>query len=388
MSGKIRLTHVITSLNMGGAEMMLYRLLKHIDRDRFENQVICMIPPGEVGESIRDLDIPVISLGMRSGSPSLTALIRLCRLFHDEKTALVHTWMYHADLLGGLAGLLTGIPVIWGIRNTSLDPAFVKKSTIRVAHLNAWLSKWIPQRVVVCSDEARNQHIKIGYAASKFVTIPNGFDLDIIYPDAAARTFIRKQIGLNPDGLLIGQVARFDPLKDHQNFTKAAGLFLNQNSQTHFLLCGGGITWENEPLKMWINSTGSPSNFHLLGQRTDIPQIMNSLDICTLSSSGEAFPNVLAEAMACGVPCVATDVGDTAYLIGDTGLTVLPGDPSALAAGWEQLLQLSVDERRSLGDRARQRIQQHFRIDQIAHRYEALYQQMAGEKSRYSPGNP
>jgi glycosyltransferase involved in cell wall biosynthesis len=381
VSGKTKVTHIITSLDIGGAEMMLYRLLEHIDRDRFESRVISLVQMGVVGARIRALGIPVQSLEMRPGRPSLRALSQLIRILRQECPNIIHTWMYHADLLGGLTGFLTGTPVIWGIHNTSLDPAVVKTGTMRVVQINARLSKWIPRRIIVCSNDARNQHTRIGYSSKIFVTIPNGFDLDIFSPNAAAYSSLRRELNIGQDDFLIGLVARFDPLKDHQTFIKAADLFLNKHPQTHFLLCGGGISWQNENLKIWINSAGTPSNFHLLGPRNDIPYIMNGLDINTLSSLAEAFPNVIGEAMACGIPCVATNVGDTAYLIGDTGISVPPKEPQALAEGWGQLLSMSPEERHALGERARQRIQQNFGITQIAQRYEALYEQIVeGEK--------
>jgi glycosyltransferase involved in cell wall biosynthesis len=167
------------------------------------------------------------------------------------------------------------------------------------------------------------------------------------------------------------------PLKDHQTFTEAAGLFLARHSQAHFLLCGRDISWENEMLSKWINAAGSRSNFHLLGHRDDIPRIMNGLDVNTLSSIGEAFPNVLGEAMACGVPCVTTDVGDAAEIVGDTGIVVPPGDPQALAQGWEQIINMTVQERVKLGERARERIRSRYQIQQIAKQYESLYREVA-----------
>jgi glycosyltransferase involved in cell wall biosynthesis len=375
-AGSLKLIHLITSLDVGGAEMMLYRLLKHIDRGHFENQVICMIPPGAVREKIQALGIPVISLEMQSGSPSLDALFRMTRLLRGERPDILHTWMYHADLLGGLAGFLSGTPVIWGIHNWSLDPNMVKRSTIKVVRMNARLSRWIPRKIIICSDKTRDQHITYHYAPDKFITIPNGFDLENFTPDASMRGSFRKELGLDPDAFLIGMVARFDPLKDYRNFTQAAGLFLKQHPQAHFLLCGKDITWENKALSQWIDDAGPRLNFHLLGQQDDIPRFMNALDVNTLSSSGEAFPSVLGEAMACGVPCVATDVGDTAYLIGDSGFTVPPKDPQALSGGWGRLLEMSGAERAALGERARQRIEQYFSITQITRRYEALYQQI------------
>ena len=376
--GPMKLTHIITSLDMGGAEIMLYRLLEHIDRDRFENKVISLIPAGEVGDKIQALGIPVRSLGMRSRRPTVSALFRLWNLLRREPPALLQTWMYHADLLGGLAGLLTHIPVVWGIHNVSLDPMAIKRSTIRVVNLNSSFSSWLPRRIVSCSEAAYKIHVNIGYNPKKFVIIPNGINLSEFHPDPEARASLRRELGLFPDTFVIGLVARFDPLKDHLTFVEAARLCCLRHPQIHFLMCGKDISRENKALSGWIESAGIRENCHLLGSRDDIPHVMAGMDINTLSSIGEAFPNVLGEAMACGVPCVATDVGDSSLIIGDTGMVVPPKDPQALADAWERLLRLSAEERLTLGERARQRIQQLFNIVQITHRYEDLYEQIVG----------
>ncbi len=369
----IRIVFVITGLNMGGAETMFYRLLAVLDRDRFTPEVVSLSDEGVYGTKIRSLNIPIHSLGMRSGIPSPWAFFRLVDILRRIRPAVIQTWMYHADLIGGLAGLVVRVPVIWGIRNYSLDPAFVKEGTIRVARLNARLSKRIPQKVVVCSDGARRQHVGIGYDPGKFVTIPNGYNLDQFRPAPPARSSLRHELGLDPNAFLIGLVARFDPLKDHQTFIKAAAIFLGQFPDTHFVLCGSGISLENAAIVRWIDAAGVRAKFHLLGFREDVPYIMAGLDINTLSSVGEAFPNVLGEAMACGIPCVTTDVGDAAEIVGDTGIVVQPGDPQALARGWDQLIELTVQERVSLGERARERIHSLYDIHQIAKQYEALY---------------
>jgi glycosyltransferase involved in cell wall biosynthesis len=372
----MKLIHIITDLDLGGAETMLYRLLEHIDRARFQNQVISLIPTGVMGDKIKAMGIPVHSLGMRPGKPSLFAFLRLMNLLRKERPDFLQTWMYHADLIGGLAGFLMQIPVVWGIHNTSLDPLFVKSATIRVAHLNARLSGWLPRKIISCSETSRRVHIEIGYPAKKIFVIPNGFDLSIFKPDPTARLALRRELKLSADKLIIGLVARFDPLKDHKNFVEAAGQFFFHYPQTHFLLCGKGITWQNEPLVRWIESAGIRENCHLLGRRDDIPIVMAGLDINTLSSIGEAFPNVLAEAMACGVPSVTTDVGDAAEIVGDTGIVVPARDAQALANGWERLVKLSGQERQELGQRARERIQTHFQIGEIVQRYEKLYGQL------------
>ena len=373
----MRVTHLITSLDVGGAETALFRLLANMDHAKFENHVICLIPAGPTGVKIESLGIPVTAMNMPPGHSTALGLIQLTRFLWKSKPHILQTWMYHADLLGGLAGLLTHTPVVWGIRNTSLDPLAVKSNTIRIVHLNAHLSGWLPRRIVSCSETARRAHVNIGFAPDKFVIIPNGFDLSDFHPNQAARDSLRLELELPPEAFLVGLVARFDPLKDHWTFIQAARHCCLQYPQTHFLLCGEGIAWENETLSGWIDSAGIRANCHLLGRRDDIPHVMAGLDINTLSSIGEAFPNVLGEAMACGVPCVTTDVGDAAEIVGDTGIVVPPGDPQALARGWEQILSLTAQERVRLGERARERIRSRYQIQQVVKQYESLYAEIA-----------
>jgi glycosyltransferase involved in cell wall biosynthesis len=372
----LRVVHIITGLGTGGAEISLLRLLSAMDRDRFDPYVISLANAGPLGEKIRQLGVPVRLLGMDTRCPNPFLLVKLFAWLRQIRPDVIQTWMYHADLLGGLAGFLTRTPVVWGIHNTSLDPLAVKSNTIRIVHLNARLSGWLPRQIVSCSETARRTHVNIGFTPNKFVIIPNGFDLSDFHPNPAARASLRRELGLPPGTFLIGLVARFGPLKDHQTFTQAARQCCLQYPQTHFLLCGGGISWENDALSGWIDSAGIRANCHLLGRRDDIPHVMAGLDINTLSSIGEAFPNVLGEAMACGVPCVTTDVGDAAEIVGDTGIVVPPRDAHALAEGWERMINLSTQERHELGQRARARIQTHYQIGEVVQRYQQLYRQL------------
>lgn len=373
----MKIIHVITGLDMGGAETMLFRLLQHVDRTRFDNQVISLIHAGIVGDQIRTLDIPVSSLGMRSGRFSLRAIMRLTNFIRRERPDIIQTWMYHSDLMGGMAGFLTGTPVVWGIHNTALDPGLVKTNTIWVVNLNSRFSRWLPKQIITCSEAAKKVHQDIGYSSRKMVVIPNGFDLGVFKPDPAARISLRQELSLPPETHMIGLVARFDPLKDHHTFVRAAGHFHQVHPEAHFILCGEGVSDQNNAMNEWIESAGVRANCHLMGRRNDIPRIMAGLDINTLSSVGEAFPNVLGEAMACGIPCVTTDVGDAAEIIGDTGVVVPPKDPNALADGWDKLLILEPEQRSQLGERARQRIQQNYGIVQITRRYEDVYTKVA-----------
>jgi glycosyltransferase involved in cell wall biosynthesis len=291
--------------------------------------------------------------------------------------------MYHADLLGGLAVRLvgSGIPVVWNIRHSNLDPKGNKRTTIWTAKVCARLSNRLPARIVCCSEASRQVHTALGYAPQKMVVIPNGFDLSAFKPDPAARESVRRELGIAADALLIGLVGRFDPQKDHGNFVAAAALLSAAYPEVHFLLCGDGVNWDNQKLAGWIEEAVLRQRFHLLGRREDMPRLTASLDIASSSSSyGEGFPNVIGEAMACGVPCAVTDVGDSAFIVGYTGLVVLPRDPEALAQAWKRLIDMGPEGRQRLGGAARKRILENFNLPDIIARYEALYREAARRK--------
>ena len=215
------------------------------------------------------------------------------------------------------------------------------------------------------------------------VVIPNGFDLAAFRPDPPARWSVRHELSIPAETPLIGLVGRFHPQKDHQTFVQAAAWLHTRLPETHFLLCGDGITWENPTLAAWIETAGLRPCFHLLGRRDDIPRLTAALDLASSSSAyGEGFSNVIGEAMACGVPCVVTDVGDAALLVGSTGRVVPPRTPQALAQEWYALLALEREGKEQLGRAARQRIEAHFSLPAIVARYEALYAALASACTR------
>jgi glycosyltransferase involved in cell wall biosynthesis len=286
--------------------------------------------------------------------------------------------MYHADLLGGIAAKMAGnIPIAWDIQHGTFDSQKNKRMTILTAQVCARLSSWLPARVVCCSEATRLTHISIGYMERKMVVIPNSIDLDIFCPHPLTKVSVRDELGLPADTLLIGLIARFSPEKDHATFVRAAGLFHIFFPDIHFLLCGEGVTWENQELADWIDAAGVRSHAHLLGRRDDIPRLTATLDIATLCSSSEAFGIVVCEAMACTVPCTVTNIGVLADIVGDTGRVVPPRDPQALAAAWQELIEMGAEKRAELGARARQRVEERFSITAAAAQYEALYRELA-----------
>lgn len=176
-----RIAHIITGLEVGGAESMLQKLLAATDRSAFEPLVISLTTDGPVGDRIKGLGIPVRALGMSRRAPSPGIVLQLAWLLRRQ-AEIVQTWMYHADLVGGLAGRLAGIPVVWGLRHSELDPRIYRKRTVWVQKACAILSRSIPRRIVSCSHVGRQVHEALGYDADKFVDIPNGFELDRFAP--------------------------------------------------------------------------------------------------------------------------------------------------------------------------------------------------------------
>lgn len=371
------ITHIITGLNTGGAETMLYKLLSNIDRTKFEPKVLSLTDIGSIGKKIEKLGISVKALDMKRGVPDPRYVFRLAAILKKEKPDLVQTWMYHADLIGGLAAkLVRNIPIVWNIRHSNLDPEGNKKTTILTAKACAKLSKTIPKKIICCSEASFKVHSELGYEEEKMIVIPNGFDLDDFKPDAEARYSVRRELSIPDDAAIIGMVARFDPQKDHKNLINAAGVLCKSNKNIHFILCGDGITNDNKQLAKWIQEHNLQVNFHLLGRRADIARITTAFDIASSSSYGEGFPNVVGEAMTCEVPCVVTNVGDSAYIVGDTGIVVPPKNPLAMAKAWEKLIKLPAEERKILGKLARKRIEDNFEINFIANQYMELYNQL------------
>lgn len=371
-SRDLRLTHLITGLNTGGAETMLFKLCRVWAGQGVRLEVISMIGGGVLADRFRDLGIPVVELGMRSGAPNPLALGRLMLQLADHRPQVFQTWMYHADLMGGLAARLMGhpFPVTWNIRNSDLGPSFTKGSTRLVARVCAGMgARWV-DRIFCCSDRSATLHEEFGYSKDLFCVLPNGFEMERFHADSQARAVVRAELGLSDDLRLVGQVARYDPIKGHGVMLEALTLL---PSQVHLLLCGDGVTAENRALRDAMNRLGVQERCHLLGRRSDIPRLMSALDFLVSPSLGEGFPNVVGEAMACEIPCVVTDVGDSLLIVGGHGWVVPPGDAASLARALNEAIALPDARRRELGVQARAYIAEKFDIQRVADRYLSEY---------------
>ena len=377
----MKVVHITTSLVDGGAQAVLYQLCKQDRQNR--HTVISLMDSGKYGALLEASSIAVHCLDMPRGRVTLTGLWRLWRLLRSERPDVVQTWMYHADLVGGLVARLARIPVVcWGIHHSNLEAGKSTRSTILVARMCAWLSHWIPTAIVSCSVKAASIHKALGYAKGKFTIIPNGYNIAEFTPDAEARSQLRHEWGINEKTILLGMAARYDPQKDHTNLLNALGLIKHKNESFQCVLVGDQIDTDNNELCRIIENQGIVSNVLLLGQRPDIPGVMNALDIHVLSSSyGEAFPNVLNEAMACGTPCVTTDVGDAAVIVGDTGWVVPPSNSELLAnAISEAIAEIHDSEKWAVRkSMCRDRVVLNFNLERMVDNYNNIWSNCSGD---------
>jgi glycosyltransferase involved in cell wall biosynthesis len=370
----VRVTHVVDGLDVGGAEVMLERLVA-ATRDRFDHSVVSLTDIGPVGRRIAESGVPVAALGLQPRVAGAGRMARLPGLLRRTRPDVIQTWLYQADILAGLSGRLLRVPVLWGVHRVDLDPSRTTTRMRVTAWLGARLSPVVPRQVVCCSASTLDAHAGLGYRRDRMVVIPNGFELPS-WP-AEVRPEVRAELGLAPEVPLVGLVARWDPQKDHATFARAAGRITAARPDVAFVLCGKGVDGANDELRSWLAAAGALERSHLLGLRHDVGRIQAALDVAVSSSAGEAFPLAVGEAMAAGVPCVVTDVGDSALLVGSTGRVVPRGDDAGLAAGVLDVLALTGDERRALGAAARERIAAEFSLAAAADRYEELWRRAA-----------
>ncbi|MDE2236096.1 MAG: glycosyltransferase [Gammaproteobacteria bacterium] len=370
----MRIAHIITGLDTGGTELFLEHLVEAMDSAGFESLIISLTGLGTVGHRMQSHGRLVQAVGAGWNPRDFFNLFGLRRILRHYHPALIQGWMYHANLAASLAGYPSGKrrPVIWNIRH-SLDQWTRETAGLRMVVRMGGLFSGTADCIVFNSQCAALQHERTGYPRSKAVVIHNGFDLQKFRPAETIRASMRSQHGIPPDGIVFGTFSRFHPLKDHANLLRAAAIVANKHHDAIFLLAGRGVSSGNQQLMDQVRMLHLENRVILLGERSDIWDVMNAVDIYVCPSSSEAFPNSVGEAMCCGVPCVVTDVGDSALLVAETGIVVPPSSPERLASGMLQMIQSGPATRTSLGSAARLRMTQNFSKETVVQRYAELY---------------
>lgn len=361
----VRVAHVITTLDLAGAQLLLHRLVSRLDPSQVTGEVVCLGPEGPAGDLLVAAGWPVTSIGMKSGAVRPQDMRRLGRALRLADADVTHTWMYHADLLGGVvARARTRSRVVWSLHQSALPAGDMKAGTRAIARANAALSWVVPDRIVSTSLSARDFHVGLGFRRSVIDVIPTSFDVRTSPPSGA----LRRELGLAADVPIVVRVGRLHAQKDYPTFFRAMDLVLAADPRVHVVAIGAGVVdGADLPLPRDL------SRVHLLGERGDAVELVADCDVAVSSSAfGESTPLVIGEAMAAGVPVVTTDVGDSARLIGDTGRVVPVGDVRLLAREVLALL-ADPDTRARLGAAAVRRLATAFSLDVMTAGYTDLY---------------
>ncbi len=383
----LRVMHIISGLLHGGAETVLQRLATAPDTT-VRHTVVSMTTEGVMGGLLRDAGVEVITLDMQGVAGSVRGLWRLFRLLRSRRPDVVQTWMYHADLIGGLVARLAGIrAVAWGVRNSGVSLGESSRSSRLTAWVCARVSSFVPGVIVACARRAAEVHRGWGYRADRVLVVPNGYDLSVWHPDAGDRAALRAEWGVPDDAVLLGCVARWNPLKDHGNLLAALALAVRECPQLRCALIGLGMSCDNAELIALARHYGLLDHLIFLGRRDDVPRLMRALDVHVLSSKAEGFPNVVSEAMASGVACVVTDVGDAADIVADHGWVAPPQDAAALGRAIVQAIAAVRDprwpERR---EAARESVARRYSLRTMVQRYETVWRRLAIDYPTFQAG--
>jgi len=372
----IAIEHITTSLDMGGAQAMLVKLIEAgAGCERNSSSVMSLMRPGVMLPALREAGCPVYSLDMRRGLVGPLGVIRLLRVTARVSPDVIQGWMYHGNLAASVAGFAQGptVPVVWNVRHSLSDPKLETRTTQRLLALSARLSR-SAAAIIYNSHAAAREHEAIGFASARATYIPNGFDCDHYKPDGARRAHLRALFGIPEDAMVVALVARLHPMKDHAMLVSAVARARAAGRKLHLLMVGTGLDNPPPALARLIAEALPQDSVTLASERTDVADWLPGVDILALSSAwGEAFPNILGEAMACGIPCVATDIGDCRSILGETGLTVPARNVEAMAAALMQVAALSDAGRQSMGAAARERVVRLFELRQVVLQYRRLY---------------
>lgn len=371
----MKVMFVINSLHIGGTERMLVKLARNRAFAEDELIVVTLIPGGVLRHDLLERNHHLISLGLCRNPISWYRVFKLFGIMRKYKPDVVHSMLYQSDLVAGFTGYLIGkCPVIWSLRQSNLTKEHNKFATRLCIKLCALMSRFLPDVIVSNTHYAKRTHQQVGYNTDIIKVIPNGFDLCQYKRDVSSAAKIRTELGVRKNEFLVGMVGRLDSQKNHNGFFKAMRIIHDVNSSVNFCLVGEGVNLENPLINKFIfDNDVDIGRLHLLGNRGDINAIMNAIDVLVLPSHGEAFPNVVGEAMACETPCVVTDVGDCAEIVGETGRTVPVGDMYGFADAVLDMLALSQSQMQSIGRSARARVIDRYDIDRIARKYRELY---------------
>lgn len=373
----MKIVHVIIGLNIGGAELMLKRLVLESGNTDIEHTIISLTDLGVLGSELQDRGVTVYKLGMSSSLSVPLTLFRLRVLLKKINPNVVQTWMYHADFLGGLAAKSIGVKnIVWGVRTTDVSQGN-SKLTVKLSQVCAKLSHYIPDHIICAAHISKDYHISVGYDESKMIVIPNGYDLKLLSSTKEKGLEVRKEFDLHSKDIVVGSVGRFNTVKNQKIFVEAAAILVKKLPDLKFMIVGRENTVDNKELMSWIGEHNLQSNFRLLGQRSDVARCLMAMDIFCLHSKTEGFPNVLCEAMYAGLPCISTDVGDSKLIMQDFGVSVEKDSINQLSDGIYNIVNILLKDKAKLTHQKKQskeHIVNNFSIGKVSQEYLKVWQ--------------
>ncbi len=375
-----KVIHIITGLNTGGAESMLYKLLAYSKGQGIEHEVIGLIGRGHTADRIQALGIKVECLNMNRRSISFNGEKKLIRAIRSSSPDILQGWMYHGNLASTWANIRTGIPCCWNIRHSLYRLRDEPMTTAGVILLNGLFSRWA-KVIVNNSRVSAGHHARFGYPLKRTRVIPNGFDTTLFSPNPAVYAQMRKELGVDGHQLLFGLIGRVHPMKDHPNFLDAAGIIARDVPNARFLMVGRDVNMATPIIADGIRRNALEGKVVMRGETQDVVPYMAALDCYVSSSFTEGFPNVVGEAMSTALPCVVTDAGDSAWVVDNADLVAPVRNASRLAQAALKIANMAPQARKELGDKNRARVIANFSIKAIVDQYCTMYENIVAGRT-------
>ena len=365
------------SLCAGGAERQLVELAKGLRSGGNDVMVVLFYGGGELEGELQAADVNIMTLNKRGRWDAYANIVRLARIIKHFRPDILHGYMPSANIVSVIMKLFCSkLKVVWGVRSSYMDLSHYDLTARILYKLEPKLSHFA-DTVIVNSHAGYKHAVKSGYHAKKLVVIQNGIDTESFCPNREAGKRVRAELGVNDDEILIGIVARFDPLKDHELFLRAASLVSMKRPDARYVCIGDGPAEYRDMLKERAKELGVSHAVIWAGARNDMSDIYNAIDLVVNASYCEGFSNVIGEAMSCGVPCVVTDVGDSAEIVGDCGYVVPPKDPERLTDAIMRILSLQLGGLREMGLRGRERMVSCFSTPRMLERTTAILEEIS-----------